>query len=212
MNANIEVQDTEITAAFARMIAVGESPRLYLGAIGNALADNTRLRFNEGVTPDGAPWAPLTRTTMLRRLQGRSGNFRKSGALSAKGRRVAAGGFKPLLDTGRLRNSITSNVDGNSVVVGTNVIYGALQQFGAKEGQFGRYSQLSRLNYIGNARNLGGASFLRRKDEFIRKAGTVRGFPIPWGDIPGRPFLGISDFDRQHVNYIIERAITAEKS
>lgn len=39
---------------------------------------------------------------------------------------------------------------------------------------------------------------------------TAKGTPIPWGDIPARPFLGLSDADRDELtdilrDYIIER-------
>jgi phage virion morphogenesis protein len=37
---------------------------------------------------------------------------------------------KPLIDTGRLRNSITARSDSDSAEVGTNVIYAATHQFG----------------------------------------------------------------------------------
>ena len=39
---------------------------------------------------------------------------------------------------------------------------------------------------------------------------TGRGSPIPWGDIPARPFLGLSDDDRDAVADIIRRFIIAE--
>ena len=33
---------------------------------------------------------------------------------------------------------------------------------------------------------------------------TSRGGPIPWGDIPARPFLGISDDDRRDIEKLVE--------
>jgi phage virion morphogenesis protein len=40
---------------------------------------------------------------------------------------------------------------------------------------------------------------------------TARGGPIPWGDIPARPFLGLSDADRTNIGDIVsewlERAV-----
>lgn len=68
---------------------------------------------------------------------------------------------EPLRDTGILRNSITSKADGDGVTTGTNVIYAAVHQFGAKSGEFGFGVYLTRLG----------------------------SFPIPWGDIPARPFM-----------------------
>ena len=42
--------------------------------------------------------------------------------------------------------------------------------------------------------------FGAKKGEFGR---TRRGAPIPWGDIPPRPFLGISEVDRAAILDII---------
>lgn len=33
---------------------------------------------------------------------------------------------------------------------------------------------------------------------------TKRGAPIPWGDIPARPFLGLSDLDRENIVETVE--------
>lgn len=68
--------------------------------IGGALETSTRVRFEAGDGPDGRPWAPVQR------------------------------GGQPLVDTGRLLASITSNADRTSVEVGSNLIYAATHQFG----------------------------------------------------------------------------------
>lgn len=38
---------------------------------------------------------------------------------------------------------------------------------------------------------------------------TTRGAPIPWGDVPARPFLGLDDADRAMVLDVLERALDA---
>jgi len=45
-----------------------------------------------------------------------------------------------------------------------------------------------------------------RKGQFGR---TRRGSPIPWGDIPARPFLGLSEADRATVLEIIQEHLEA---
>jgi len=60
-----------------------------------------------------------------------------------------------------------------SASVGTNLKYATTQHYGAKQGQFGH----------GN---------------YKTKQGS---FPIPWGDIPPRPFFG---FNSQHHNEITD--------
>lgn len=102
LSTAIEVQDAEVRAAFQRMLAGGASPREYLDAIGNTVAQNTRLRFIESRSPEGAPW-----------------------------RRVLRGG-QPLRDTGtHLMNAISHRVEGDSVVVGVPYAWASVHQFGA---------------------------------------------------------------------------------
>ena len=81
-----------------------------------------------------------------------------------------------LRDTGIMQNSITFDAGKNSVVVGTNEPRARTHQFGAKMGEYGRYSQLSRRTKY-------------KQGDYRREAGTKKGFPIPWGDIPRRAFL-----------------------
>jgi phage virion morphogenesis protein len=119
MNAPIQVDDRTVIEAFNRLLALGTDPKPWLTTIGRDLEATTRLRFRDGRDPRGASWAPLSPVTI---------------ALRRKGGR----GAKPLLDTGRLANSITSAVGENYVEVGTNVIYARMQQQGAAKGAFGR--------------------------------------------------------------------------
>ena len=99
---------------------------------------------------------------------------------------------KILVETGHLRESLHYQMEGDTLAFGTNVIYGAVHQFGAKQGQFGRYSQIGRVKKYG----LG---------SFKGSAGTKKGFPIPWGDIPARPFLGVANEDHKPILSILER-------
>jgi phage virion morphogenesis protein len=46
--------------------------------------------------------------------------------------RVKASGGQTLVDSARLKNSITARASGNKVEVGTNVVYAAIHQFGGK--------------------------------------------------------------------------------
>lgn len=72
-----------------------------LAALGRVLVNRIRLGFRSSLDPYGMPWlAPVLR-------QG-----------------------QPLVDTGRLRSSISSRVEGQEVVVGTNLIYAPIHQFG----------------------------------------------------------------------------------
>src|SRR3569832_1335763 len=142
-------------------------------AIGETLVASTKRRFATSTDPEGKPWAPNSPVTISRYLNGTKGNFKKDGSLSKKGEaRVAA--KKPLIgETRRLSSNIAWQLDG-------------VQQCGAQMGECGRYSQVARWRKYGN-------------NDFRRHAGTKAGFPIPWGNIPARPFLGVSQSDREAI-------------
>ena len=97
-------------------------------------------------------------------------------------------------ETLELQRQIHYRVEGDTLTVGSTMEYAATQQYGAKMGEFGRYSQIARVRKYG----LG---------TFKGSAGTKKGFPIPWGDIPARPFIGISDDDRAEIEKTIREFI-----
>lgn len=114
-----------------------------LRGIGNAMVARAQLTFRDQRDPWGTPWAPLSVVTLLRRAEKRT----KGGAYTRrskgqpktlKGSAVKMiGSGKALLDTGRLRNSITFKITGSSSVsVGTNVVYAGMLQYGAKARAF----------------------------------------------------------------------------
>ena len=87
--------------------------------------------------------------------------------------------FGPVLHkSGVLRQSINHSYGPDEVTVGTNVIQAAVMQFGAAQGAFGA--------------SIG-------KD----KKGRDHFHSIPFGNIPARPFIGLSDSDRTGVLDII---------
>lgn len=91
------------------------------------------------------------------------------------------GGFGeagPILQRrGDLLRSIVSDHGRDFAEAGTNLVYAAVQHFGAEKGEFG-----------GVRTSLPGRSFFQ---------------PIPWGDIPARPFLGVSGDDESRIGEII---------
>ncbi len=108
----------------------GAPEHLYpaLDAIGAAMEAKTRLRFREGIDPDGAAWPPSKR------------------ALKVHG--------QTLVKSGRLRDSITHNVFDGGVEWGSNVIYAAIHQFGGtihrEAGTQKIYRKVSKSGELGN--------------------------------------------------------------
>jgi len=85
----------------------------------------------------------------------------------------------PLHQSGGMRQGIFHQYGPSSVEVGSNAIQAAVMQFGAAQGAFGAFIGKDKLG----------------RDHF---------HSIPWGNIPARPFLGISDDDLQAIPGIID--------
>ena len=110
MNVKWTLLADQVEAKLQQMKLQGNSLHTVLGSIGRVLVNRIRLGFRLGVSPWGMAWQPL--------------------AIGSK-----RYGQQPLRDTGRLQRSITSQVEGDSVVVGTNVIYARTHQYGRPIGK-----------------------------------------------------------------------------
>lgn len=97
----IDISNQAITAAFDKLLQLGQNPVPALEGIGRSMQTNIQLGFRTSTSPYGQKWEPLKH---------RSG--------------------KPLVDKGHLQNSISYRLVGNAVEIGTNMLYAKLQQFG----------------------------------------------------------------------------------
>lgn len=128
--------------------------------MGEQVLNSTQERFESSTDPDGNRWASNSPVTFARLLGSRHTN--KSGKINARGvSRVMS--KKPLILSHTLQGSIRYQLNGQSVMVGTNLVYAKMMHFG----------------------------------------GAKSAFPHLWGDIPARPFLGISASDKQ----VLERMV-----
>lgn len=103
--ARITVEDGAVRRAFGDLSALGSDLTPLMREVGDRLVASTKLRFEDGVEPGGAPWRPSIRA--------------KTGA------------GQTLRDTGRLMASITRVAEPRRVIVGTNTRYAAVHQFGS---------------------------------------------------------------------------------
>lgn len=132
----IKIDDAHVTAAFNRLIALGESPGPALKAIGEKVEEFTKTRFEQSADPYGVPWAPNSDVTLRTLLHGSGKNFTKKGALSKRGTQVLAG-KKPLIGESKsLSTQLHSTVGGDSVTVSSSMVYAAMQQFGGTKAEF----------------------------------------------------------------------------
>lgn len=106
-------------------------------------------------------------------------NVDPDGVQWAMSRRVQNKGGKTLLKTHLLRNSIHYEAGKDFVEVGSDVIYSAVHQLGAAVGAFGRW-------------------------EHFGPDGTKTSKPLPFGDIPARPYLGVSNEDRSQIENLVQ--------
>ena len=156
----VSVTDSSALDAFNRLIAFGESPQPALLAIGEKMLEFTRARFVSSTDPYGNPWAPNADTVLRNALHGRSKSFTKRGAL-AKGGAEYLAGKKPLI--GESKSLSTEFSYQSPLVIGDNLV-----------------TISSTMKYAGTQQ------FGALQGQFGR---DTRNHPIPWGDIPARPFF-----------------------
>ena len=132
--------------ALTALAAKGKRFDALMRVVAGDLEATTSLRFTDGVAPTGQPWLPLSEATRRARARRGAGRGRGRGAKIA---RALLGPRQPLLDTGRLRNSITSVYDSRSATIGTNVVYAPVHQFGSKRAGRGRRTRIPARPYLG---------------------------------------------------------------
>lgn len=107
--------------------------RLITKPIAEQVLDSTRQRFRDARAPNGQPWTPLADSTVAARRKGR----RRRGSTP-----------QILLDTARLRNSISYQVKGLTIEWGTNVRYARIHQLGGRAGR-GRKVNIPARPFLG---------------------------------------------------------------
>lgn len=110
----------------------------------------------------------------------RTTNETPEGTPRAQSQRARAEGGPTLHDSGALARGINHWAAPDHVMVGTNTAYAAVMQHGAEQGAFGFLS----------GRTKPSEKRPRSQDYF---------YMMPWGDIPARPFLGVSEEDEEEV-------------
>lgn len=106
-----KVIGTAAIRAFRQLAGVMSDTTPIMRVIGVGLVEGTHTRFDKGVDPDGAAWAPLN-------------------PVYAAGKK-GPGILRESAMRGGLMGSITFLASADTVLVGTNKIYAAVHQFGA---------------------------------------------------------------------------------
>lgn len=108
------------------------------------------------------------------------------GAAWSKSIRASSKGGLTLTMSGALKGSINARATAEGAEVGTNLIYAATHQFGAS----GRTIRAKNKPFL---------TFEYQGRTIRRKQVTV--------NIPARPFIGVSDKDRQEIRSLVEEAL-----
>ena len=141
-----------------------------LKEIGEDMAESTKQRFATATAPDGTAWAPNSALTLARY----SSMFarKKDGEFTKRSAAKLAGKRPGTGETRALGTTINYQLQGDdAVAIGSPMVYAGTFHYGAKSGEFG-------------------FGFYKTREG---------SFPLPWGDIPARPFLGASDEDKANI-------------
>jgi phage gpG-like protein len=196
----------QVTMALASQLRNTQS---MLEEIGVHVERSIKLNFRQGGRP--TKWKPSKE-----RAKNKAARIKRA----TKG--LEARKQKTLVDTGNLQSSITHQVKGGAVYVGTNVLYAAIHHFG---GTINHPGGTPYMHFGGND-----IVFLRKSSAFeagkktkqqkgIRKIrkGMKSGIEIKFTkphpiNMPARPFLMLQAEDYKRIDNIMKKHIRIEKS
>lgn len=196
----IEVHDREVLDAFNRLQAASIDLTPSMRAIGELLIESTKRRFDTSTGPDGERWAPNTRATMEALLTRGSGQFAAYSDVSTRKRKYTRAGTK----AGYFLKDGALGYKGRNLMMHKKplVDLGLLQATIGYDADADRVLVGSPMEYAGTHQFGAVQGALGR---------TRRNVPIPWGDIPARPFLGVSNADRDGILEILQNHLRVAK-
>ncbi|WP_069861448.1 phage virion morphogenesis protein [Pseudomonas citronellolis] len=165
----LEFDHQQITRALSAGAAALDDPELLLKDLGEMLFNIHRARFSAQVSPDGTPWQALSPGYLRRKERNKD---------------------KILKASGQLSNDLRYQIDGDSLLFGTDRPYGAIHQFG---GQIERQARASTVYFKMDERTgeVGRKFVPKTKSNFAQDV-KIGPYTI---EIPARPWLGTSDAD-----------------
>ena len=197
ITTTIELHDQDVRAAFARLLGASRDLTPAMKAIGERLAETTKRRFETSTGPDGRRWAPNSQATLEALLSRGSGQFSAFTDIASRKQKLTRSGTKAgyFRKDGRLgakgAGLLTSKkpLIGKSKRLSTEINY----QASATQVTIGSPMEYAAVHQFGVLRGALGR--------------TKRGSPIPWGDIPARPFLGVSEADKADILEILQNPL-----
>ena len=176
----ITVQSRPVLDALQSLQSKGANLGPALREIGEDLQDSTLLRFVSGTGPDGQRWPSNTRATYEAYLRKMSGTYHPQ-----TGQRTG-------VKKGWLRKDGKLGAKGVSAMAGKKPLIGE-----------SRALSTSITYYVDrNTLVIGSPMEYAAMQQF---GGRKAEFPFLWGDIPARPFLGISTQDETAILAVLRR-------
>ena len=175
----IQLDDAAVQAAFARLTALAIDLAPAMREVGRNLVELRRARFLRSQGPNRVPWK-----AKVPRKDGKN---------------------LPLVVSGRLRDSLAHRLEGNTLLIGSDLPYAGIHEFG---GQIEQFAYSRKVAF----RSAGGRSlFAQTRGKGKPKRVELR--PVTFGarilQIPARPFLAADGEDRAEIEDIIARRIAA---
>ncbi len=161
--------DARVLAILARVADGLDNREPLLRAWGEDLVASTMHRFTTSTAPDGTRWAPNTEATYLAYLDRLSGSYSKEGQRTGTKRGYAD-------KSGRVAPR------GARALMRKRPLIGASKSLSTQI-----YDR-----FAGGALEVGSPLVYAAMEQF---GGQKSEFPHLWGDIPARPFLGVSAAD-----------------
>jgi phage virion morphogenesis protein len=122
--------DKEAIKRLSALTAKAANLRPAMQSIGEYMLRQTRGRFDSSTAPGGSPWAPLAASTIAAKTKSRDRKQKRGAKRLYKRTRANPGDI--LKDTFLLRDTITYQVEGDQVAIGTPQRYGVFHQLGTK--------------------------------------------------------------------------------
>ncbi|MBM94878.1 MAG: phage virion morphogenesis protein [Oceanospirillaceae bacterium] len=117
MKITVENNSQQVLDVLNQLINRVSDPEPLLQVIGKELVDSTKQRFQDAKDPDGNKWVANTQTTL-------DLYFQEFGTKKALNKKPLTG------ESGELQTTITDQVQGDQLLVGSPLPYAAMQQFG----------------------------------------------------------------------------------
>lgn len=170
--------ESAVMQALARLSDFDQNKSVLFDSIGQAVVENIRNRWADGVGLEGK-WR-LSRRAMIK-------------------------GDITLIDSSRLKDSMTHNVLPNGLEIGTDVKYGAIHHFGGEI----KHEASTRRTYFRQDQRTGlvGNKFVRKSRSNFMQESQGKAYKV---NMPRRPFLGLIETDEEQVLDLIERHLTDE--